>query len=619
MNSKQKKVLIRIIISGILFIGISVFSKISGYDNEIVMLTVYLIPYLIIGYDILIKAVKNIFHGQIFDENFLMVIATIGAFILKEYPEAVAVMLFYQVGELFQNIAVHRSRKSISDLMDICPDYANVERNGEIEEVMPEEVSEGEIIVIKPGEKIPIDAVVIEGKSEINTSALTGESIPRDVAEGDNLISGCINGRGLLKARTTKTYDDSTVAKILDLVENSSLRKAKSENFITKFAKYYTPAVILLAVLIAVIPPLFFNEIWAEWIEQALIMLVISCPCALVISVPLSFFGGIGGASKKGILIKGSTCIESLSKAEIAVFDKTGTLTKGNFKVTEIYSEKSSEKELLYYASLAESFSDHPVSVSLKEAYNEELPKNVVSETEEISGHGVISIVDGKEVAVGNEKLMKKIGIEYKECDLAGTIVYVAIDKEFFGYIVISDEIKENSQTALNELEKLSVKRKIMLTGDRKEVAENVGKNLGIKEIYPELLPDDKVSFVEKFLKEKQKEKSLIFVGDGINDAPVLTMADVGIAMGGLGSDAAIEAADVVITDDNPVKVPLAVKLSKKTMSIVMQNIVFALLVKGIIMILGIFGIANMWLAVFADVGVSVIAILNAMRCGKVD
>ncbi|MBR6696433.1 MAG: cadmium-translocating P-type ATPase [Oscillospiraceae bacterium] len=619
MNSKQKKVLIRIIIAGILFIGISVFSKISGYDNEIVMLTVHLIPYLIIGYDILIKAVKNIFHGQIFDENFLMVIATIGAFILKEYPEAVAVMLFYQVGELFQNIAVHRSRKSISDLMDICPDYANVERNGGIEEVMPEEVSEGEIIIIKPGEKIPIDAVVIEGKSEINTSALTGESIPRDVAEGDNLISGCINGRGLLKARTIKTYDDSTVAKILDLVENSSLRKAKSENFITKFAKYYTPAVILLAVLIAVIPPLFFNGIWAEWIEQALIMLVISCPCALVISVPLSFFGGIGGASKKGILIKGSTCIESLSKAEIAVFDKTGTLTKGNFKVTEIYSEKYSEKELLYYASLAESFSDHPVSVSLKEAYNEELPKNVVSETEEISGHGVISVVDGKEVAVGNEKLMKKIGAEYKECNLAGTIVYVAIDKEFSGYIVISDEIKENSQTALNELEKLSVKRKIMLTGDRKEVAENVGKNLGIKEIYSELLPDDKVSFVEKFLKEKQKEKSLIFVGDGINDAPVLTMADVGIAMGGLGSDAAIEAADVVITDDNPVKIPLAVKLSKKTMGIVMQNIVFALAVKGIIMILGIFGIANMWLAVFADVGVSVIAILNAMRCGKVD
>lgn len=619
MNSKQKKVLIRIIIAGILFIGISVFSKISGYDNEIVMLTVHLIPYLIIGYDILIKAVKNIFHGQIFDENFLMVIATIGAFILKEYPEAVAVMLFYQVGELFQNIAVHRSRKSISDLMDICPDYANVERNGGIEEVMPEEVSEGEIIIIKPGEKIPIDAVVIEGKSEINTSALTGESIPRDVAEGDNLISGCINGRGLLKARTIKTYDDSTVAKILDLVENSSLRKAKSENFITKFAKYYTPAVILLAVLIAVIPPLFFNGIWAEWIEQALIMLVISCPCALVISVPLSFFGGIGGASKKGILIKGSTCIESLSKAEIAVFDKTGTLTKGNFKVTEIYSEKYSEKELLYYASLAESFSDHPVSVSLKEAYNEELPKNVVSETEEISGHGVISVVDRKEVAVGNEKLMKKIGAEYKECNLAGTIVYVAIDKEFSGYIVISDEIKENSQTALNELEKLSVKRKIMLTGDRKEVAENVGKNLGIKEIYSELLPDDKVSFVEKFLKEKQKEKSLIFVGDGINDAPVLTMADVGIAMGGLGSDAAIEAADVVITDDNPVKIPLAVKLSKKTMGIVMQNIVFALAVKGIIMILGIFGIANMWLAVFADVGVSVIAILNAMRCGKVD
>ncbi|MBQ7959306.1 MAG: cadmium-translocating P-type ATPase [Oscillospiraceae bacterium] len=619
MNSKQKKVLIRIIIAGIFFIGISVFSKISGYDNEIVMLTVYLIPYLIIGYDILIKAIKNIFHGQIFDENFLMVIATIGAFILKEYPEAVAVMLFYQVGELFQNIAVHRSRKSISDLMDICPDYANVERNGGIEEVMPEEVSEGEIIIIKPGEKIPIDAVVIEGKSEINTSALTGESIPRDVEKGDNLISGCVNGRGLLKARTTKTYDNSTVAKILDLVENSSLRKAKSENFITKFAKYYTPAVIILAVLIAVIPPLLFNGIWSEWIEQALIMLVISCPCALVISVPLSFFGGIGGASKKGILIKGSTCIESLSKAEIAVFDKTGTLTKGNFKVTEICSEKYSEKELLRYASLAESFSDHPVSLSLKEAYNEELPKNAVSETEEISGHGVISVVDGKEIAVGNEKLMKKIGAEYKECNLAGTIVYVAIDKVFAGYIVISDEIKENSQKALNELDKLSVKRKIMLTGDRKEVAENVGKKLGIKEIYSELLPDDKVSFVEKFLKEKQKEKSLIFVGDGINDAPVLTIADVGIAMGGLGSDAAIEAADVVITDDNPVKIPLAVRLSKKTMSIVMQNIIFALLVKGIIMILGIFGIANMWLAVFADVGVSVIAILNAMRCGRID
>ncbi len=618
MNNKQKKVLIRIIISGILFIGISVFSKISGYDNMLIMLMVYLIPYLIIGYDILIKAVKNIFHGQIFDENFLMVIATIGAFILKEYPEAVAVMLFYQVGELFQSIAVHRSRKSISDLMDICPDFANVERNGEIEEVMPEEVEEGEIIVIKPGEKIPIDAIIIEGKSEINTSALTGESIPRDVAEGDNLISGCINGRGLLKARTTKTYDNSTVAKILDLVENSSMRKAKSENFITKFAKYYTPAVIILAVLIAVIPPLFFDGEWAEWVEQALIMLVISCPCALVISVPLSFFGGIGGASKKGILIKGSTCIESLSKAEIAVFDKTGTLTKGNFKVTEIHSEKYSEKELLRFASLAESFSDHPVSVSLREAYSEELSKNCVSETEEISGHGVISVVDGKEVAVGNEKLMKKIGVEYKECISAGTIVYIAIDKTFSGYIVISDEIKENSETALKELDRLNVNRKIMLTGDRKEVADSVGESLGIKEIYSELLPDDKVSFVEKFLKEKHKDSSLVFVGDGINDAPVLTMADVGIAMGELGSDAAIEAADVVITDDNPVKISLAVKLSKKTMSIVMQNIVFALLVKGIIMILGIFGIANMWLAVFADVGVSVIAILNAMRCGKV-
>lgn len=618
MNNKQKKVLIRIIISGILFIGISVFSKISGYDNMLIMLMVYLVPYLIIGYDILIKAVKNIFHGQIFDENFLMVIATIGAFILKEYPEAVAVMLFYQVGELFQNIAVHRSRKSISDLMDICPDYANVERDGGIEEVMPEEVEEGEIIVIKPGEKIPIDATVIEGKSEINTSALTGESIPRDVAEGDNIISGCINGRGLLKARTTKTYDNSTVAKILDLVENSSMRKAKSENFITKFAKYYTPAVIILAVLIAVIPPLFFDGKWAEWVEQALIMLVISCPCALVISVPLSFFGGIGGASKKGILIKGSTCIESLSKAEIAVFDKTGTLTKGNFKVTEIYSEKYSEKELLRFASLAESFSDHPVSVSLREAYSEELSKNCVSETEEISGHGVISVVDGKEVAVGNEKLMKKIGVEYKEFISAGTIVYIAIDKTFSGYIVISDEIKENSETALKELDRLNVNRKIMLTGDRKEVADSVGEKLGIKEIYSELLPDDKVSFVEKFLKEKHKDSSLVFVGDGINDAPVLTMADVGIAMGKLGSDAAIEAADVVITDDNPVKISLAVKLSKKTMGIVMQNIVFALLVKGIIMILGIFGIANMWLAVFADVGVSVIAILNAMRCGKV-
>ncbi len=619
MTKKQKKILIRIIVSGILFVAVSLFSRISGYDNQIVLLIAYLIPYLIIGYDILFKAGRNIFNGQVFDENFLMVIATIGAFILKEYPEAVAVMLFYQVGELFQSIAVDKSRKSISDLMDICPDYANVEREGIIEEVMPEEVEEGETIVIKPGEKIPIDAVIIEGNSEINTSALTGESLPKEVTVGDNLISGCINGRGLIKAKTTKTYDNSTVAKILDLVENSSQRKAKSENFITKFARYYTPAVIILAVLIAVIPPLLFSGEWPKWIEQALIMLVISCPCALVISVPLSFFGGIGGASKKGILIKGSTAIEALSKAEIILFDKTGTLTKGNFKVTEIHSENIKEDELLKLAALSESFSDHPVSLSLKEAADINLSEHYVSETEEISGHGVISRVDGKEVAVGNMKLMKKIGVGCDDYSAVGTIVYVAVDRVFEGFVVISDEIKGNSEIALKELDRLNVNRKIMLTGDRKEVACNVGKKVGTDEVYAELLPDDKVSYAEKFIKKKSKDRTLVFVGDGINDAPVLTLSDVGIAMGKLGSDAAIEAADVVITDDNPLKIPLAVRLSKKTMGIVMQNIIFALAVKGIIMILGVFGIANMWLAVFADVGVSVIAILNAMRCGKVE
>ncbi len=619
MTKKQKKILIRIIVSGILFVAVSLFSRISGYDNQIVLLIAYLIPYLIIGYDILFKAGRNIFNGQVFDENFLMVIATIGAFILKEYPEAVAVMLFYQVGELFQSIAVDKSRKSISDLMDICPDYANVEREGIIEEVMPEEVEEGETIVIKPGEKIPIDAVVTEGNSEINTSALTGESLPKEVTVGDNLISGCINGRGLIKAKTTKTYDNSTVAKILDLVENSSQRKAKSENFITKFARYYTPAVIILAVLIAVIPPLLFSGEWPKWIEQALIMLVISCPCALVISVPLSFFGGIGGASKKGILIKGSTAIEALSKAEIILFDKTGTLTKGNFKVTEIHSENIKEDELLKLAALSESFSDHPVSLSLKEAADINLSEHYVSETEEISGHGVISRVDGKEVAVGNMKLMKKIGVGCDDYSAVGTIVYVAVDRVFEGFVVISDEIKGNSEIALKELDRLNVNRKIMLTGDRKEVACNVGKKVGTDEVYAELLPDDKVSYAEKFIKKKSKDRTLVFVGDGINDAPVLTLSDVGIAMGKLGSDAAIEAADVVITDDNPLKIPLAVRLSKKTMGIVMQNIIFALAVKGIIMILGVFGIANMWLAVFADVGVSVIAILNAMRCGKVE
>lgn len=619
MTKKQKKILIRIIVSGILFVAVSLFSRISGYDNQIVLLIAYLIPYLIIGYDILFKAGRNIFNGQVFDENFLMVIATIGAFILKEYPEAVAVMLFYQVGELFQSIAVDKSRKSISDLMDICPDYANVEREGIIEEVMPEEVEEGETIVIKPGEKIPIDAVVTEGNSEINTSALTGESLPKEVTVGDNLISGCINGRGLIKAKTTKTYDNSTVAKILDLVENSSQRKAKSENFITKFARYYTPAVIILAVLIAVIPPLLFSGEWPKWIEQALIMLVISCPCALVISVPLSFFGGIGGASKKGILIKGSTAIEALSKAEIILFDKTGTLTKGNFKVTEIHSENIKEDELLKLAALSESFSDHPVSLSLKEAADINLSEHYVSETEEISGHGVISRVDGKEVAVGNMKLMKKIGVSCDDYSAVGTIVYVAVDRVFEGFVVISDEIKGNSEIALKELDRLNVNRKIMLTGDRKEVACDVGKKVGTDEVYAELLPDDKVSYAEKFIKKKSKDRTLVFVGDGINDAPVLTLSDVGIAMGKLGSDAAIEAADVVITDDNPLKIPLAVRLSKKTMGIVMQNIIFALAVKGIIMILGVFGIANMWLAVFADVGVSVIAILNAMRCGKVE
>lgn len=619
MNKKQKRNLIRIIVSGVLLVGISIIFKMFPTNLFVLKLAVYILPYAVIGYDILYKAIRNIFHGQIFDENFLMSIATVGAFVLGEYPEAVAVMLFYQVGELFQSCAVERSRKSISDLMDICPDYANVERDGNIEEVLPEEVAEGETIVIKPGEKIPIDAVVTEGSSEINTSALTGESLPREVNIGDNLISGCINGRGLLKAKTTKTYDNSTVAKILDLVENSSLRKAKSENFITKFAKYYTPAVIGLAVLIAVIPPLLFHGEWSKWIEQALIMLVISCPCALVISVPLSFFGGIGGGSKKGILIKGSTCIEALSKAEIAVFDKTGTLTKGNFKVTAVHPKEYSEEKLLEYAALAESFSDHPVSVSLKEAANQSLDSGRVTENEEIAGHGVISKIDGKTVAVGNGRLMDKVGAEWHECHKTGTVIHIAIDGIYAGHIIISDEIKKETKPALKALSDLGIKRKIMLTGDKKSVAESVAKELDISEFYSELLPADKVSNVEKLMKEKTVGKSLLFVGDGINDAPVLTLADIGIAMGALGSDAAIEAADVVITDDNPEKIAIAVKLSKKTMQIVKQNIVFALAVKIIIMLLGILGIANMWLAVFADVGVSVIAILNAIRCSKVE
>lgn len=619
MSKKQKKMLARIIISFILFLAV-VFIPIN---NKYLQLVAALIPFIIIGYDILLKSARNILHGQIFDENFLMSIATIGSFVLGycngtgDYDEGTAVMLFYQIGEFFQSYAVGSSRKSIAALMDIRPDFANVEINGQIISTAPEEVEIGSITVIKPGERIPLDGIVEEGNSSIDTSALTGESMPRDVAAGDGVISGCINLSGMLKARTTKQYGESTVSKILDLVENSSSKKSKAENFITKFAKYYTPCVVFAALALALIPSFITGE-WAKWINRALIFLVISCPCALVISVPLSFFGGIGGASKSGILVKGGNYLEILSKAETVVFDKTGTLTKGVFKVTAVHPEKISESQLLEYAAMAESFSNHPIAQSICEAYGSDTDSSLIKNYEEIAGRGIKCTINGKLICIGNDKLMNDIGADWHSCHHVGTSVHIAVDNFYAGHIIIADEIKPDSKQTIQSLKKNGIKKTVMLTGDSEKVGKHIAEELKIDEVYCGLLPGDKVDMVEKLLNETSEKGKLIFVGDGINDAPVISRADIGIAMGA-GSDAAIEAADIVLMNDKPSKISDAINISKKTLKIVYQNIIFALTVKIVILILGSVGLANMWAAVFADVGVSVIAILNAMRCMKIN
>ena len=609
MSKKQKKTLVRIILSAVLLVAAALIPV-----DGIVKLVLFLIPYAVIGWDVLWKAIRNIAHGQVFDENFLMAIATVGAFALGEYPEGVAVMLFYQVGELFQSYAVGRSRQSIAALMDIRPDYANIEQDGKLVQVDPEDVAVGDTIVIKAGEKIPLDGVVLEGSSAVDTAALTGESLPRDVNPGDDVVSGCINQSGLLKVRVTKVFGESTVAKILDLVENSSSKKARAENFITRFARYYTPVVVIGAVLLAVLPPLLFGGDWSDWLQRALIFLVISCPCALVISVPLSFFGGIGGASKQGILVKGSNYLEALAKTETVVFDKTGTLTKGTFQVTAVHPDRISEGELLELAAMAESYSEHPISRSLREAYQKPVDASRVTDVEEISGHGVRAKVDGHDVYAGNGKWMDRIGASWRNCHRTGTVVHVAVDGEYAGHIVISDAVKPDAAAAIEALKREGVKKTVMLTGDVKAVGEAVAREIGIDEVHAELLPGDKVDQVERLLKNTSGKGKLAFVGDGINDAPVLSRADIGIAMGGLGSDAAIEAADIVLMDDKPSKLAVAVRISRKTLRIVRQNIVFALGIKLLFLTLGAFGMANMWEAVFADVGVSVLAILNASR-----
>lgn len=614
MTKKQKKMLWRILASAALLVA-AVLLPLEG----IYRLAVFLVPYAVIGWDVLWRAARNIAHGQVFDENFLMAIATVGAFFTGEYPEGVAVMLFYQVGELFQSYAVGRSRKSIASLMDIRPDYANIEREGKLTQVDPGEVAVGDVIVIKAGEKVPLDGVVLEGSSSMDTAALTGESLPREIEPGDDVISGCINQSGLLRVRVTKVFGESTVAKILNLVENSSSKKAKAENFITKFARYYTPCVVIGALLLAVLPPLFFGGEWSDWVHRALIFLVISCPCALVISVPLSFFGGIGGASKCGVLVKGGNYMEVLAKTDIVVFDKTGTLTKGVFNVTAIHPDTVSEAQLLELAALAESYSDHPISRSLKDAYNQEIDTARVSEVEELAGRGVRAKIDGRLVCVGNDKLMDERGVAWHPCHHIGTTVHVEVDGLYAGHIVISDEIKADAPDAIRALKKQGVQKTVMLTGDAKAVGESVAAQLGIDEAYTQLLPADKVARVEELLSQKAPKSKLAFVGDGINDAPVLSRADIGIAMGAMGSDAAIEAADVVLMDDKPSKIAVAIEIAKKTLRIVQQNIVFALAVKALVLILGALGMANMWEAVFADVGVSVIAILNAMRALKAE
>ena len=584
-------------------------------NNEWLQVALFIISYIIVGGDVVKRAVKNIFKGQVFDENFLMSIATIGAFFIGEYPEGVAVMLFYQVGELFQSYAVGKSRKSIASLMDIRPDYANVKKGDELVKVDPDEVQIGDIIVIKAGEKIPLDGKVIEGSSMIDTSALTGESVPREVEVGSDILSGCININGVITAEVTKEFGESTVSKILDLVENASSKKSNSEQFITKFARYYTPVVVIIAVFLAIIPPLVIDgATFSDWIYRALAFLVVSCPCALVISIPLSFFGGIGGASKKGVLVKGSNYLEALAETEIVVFDKTGTLTKGVFNVQEIHPEGVSKEELLELTAYVESYSNHPISLSLKRAYGKEIDNGRISDVEEISGHGVIATVDGKKVMAGNIKLMKMMDIPYFKGELIGTAVHVAVNNKYIGYIVISDEVKEDSAQAIKELKAANIKQTVMLTGDNKSIGSKVAKELGLDKVYAELLPADKVEKLEELLSQKSKKGKLAFVGDGINDAPVLARADIGIAMGGLGSDAAIEAADVVIMTDEPSKIATAMKISKKTLKIAHQNIVFAIGIKIIVLILSAFGIATMWAAIFADVGVTIIAVLNAFR-----
>ena len=584
-------------------------------NNEWLQIALFIISYIIVGGDVVKRAVKNIFKGQVFDENFLMSIATIGAFFIGEYPEGVAVMLFYQVGELFQSYAVGKSRKSIASLMDIRPDYANVKKGDELVKVYPDEVQIGDIIVIKAGEKIPLDGKVIEGSSMIDTSALTGESVPREVEVGSDILSGCININGVITAEVTKEFGESTVSKILDLVENASSKKSNSEQFITKFARYYTPVVVIIAVFLAIIPPLVIDgATFSDWIYRALAFLVVSCPCALVISIPLSFFGGIGGASKKGVLVKGSNYLEALAETEIVVFDKTGTLTKGVFNVQEIHPEGVSKEELLELTAHAESYSNHPISLSLKRAYSKEIDNGRISDVEEISGHGVIATVDGKKVMAGNIKLMKMMDIPYFKGELIGTIVHVAVNNKYIGYIVIADEVKEDSAQAIKELKAANIKQTVMLTGDNKSIGSKVAKELGLDKVYAELLPADKVEKLEELFSQKSKKGKLAFVGDGINDAPVLARADIGIAMGGLGSDAAIEAADVVIMTDEPSKIATTMKISKKTLKIAHQNIVFAIGIKIIVLILSAFGITTMWAAIFADVGVTIIAVLNAFR-----
>lgn len=623
MSKKQKTVLLRIIISAVFLVAVKVLTSFVEL-NRLVELLLYFIPYLVIGYDILKKAVKGIFKGQVFDENFLMAVATVGAMALGEYLEGAAVMLFYQIGELFQSVAVGRSRKNITELMDIRPDYANVEIDGKIVKADPDDIEVGTEIIVNPGEKVPIDGIITSGTTTLNTSALTGESVPREAAAGDEIISGSINLSGMIKVKTTKAFGDSTVSKILDLVENSSMKKSKSENFITRFARYYTPAVCIGAVVLAVLPPLVrllagYDAMWSEWIIRALTFLVISCPCALVISIPLSFFAGIGCASANGILVKGSNYLEALSKTKYVVFDKTGTLTKGVFEVTDIYAVNGfNEDELIRYAACAESASSHPISVSLKKAYGREMDLSSVTDIEEIAGHGVSAVVDGKKVLAGNVKLMNRAGIIVDDKSDKGTAVYVSVNGAYAGCIVISDIVKETSESAIASLKKSGIRKTVMLTGDSKKAAQQAADKLGIDEVYSELLPADKVAMVEKLLEEKQPKEKLAFVGDGINDAPVLSRADIGIAMGALGSDAAIEAADIVLMDDDPLKISLAARISMNTLKIVKENIALALIIKAACLLLGAFGIANMWFAIFADVGVMVIAVLNAVRALKI-